>query len=252
VAATRTSHLRRQWRNISTRVAFSGGRVKEGQEAETILPRMFPVSDVIPSRTTPYVTIALIAVNAAVFIAALILDDRLPRLAAALGLVPAFFFWPALLTSTFLHASWLQFVANMLYLWIFGDNVEDRLGHVRFAILYAMCGAAASIAHVFFNPNSTVPTIGASGAVSGIMGAYFTLYPRSRVLTVVFLVIFLDIVEVPALFFLGIWFLLQLFTDVASIGPQAGAGVTFWAHVVGFTFGAVAGLALRRRRIPNR
>jgi membrane associated rhomboid family serine protease len=209
---------------------------------------MFPVSDVIPSRTTPYVTIALITVNAGVFIVELLVDDRVPQLISTFGLVPASVFWPTLLTSLFLHAGWLPVLANMLYLWIFGDNVEDRLGHAHFALLYAICGAAASLAHIFFNPHSAVPTIGAGGAVSGVMGAYFVLYPRSRVLTVVFLVIVLDIVEVPALFFLGLWLLLQLFSDVASLDVQVRGGVTFWAHAVAFAFGAIAGLAWRRRR----
>jgi membrane associated rhomboid family serine protease len=212
---------------------------------------MFPVADVIPSRTRPYVTIALIAVNTLAFIVELLLGDRLPRVVFEFGLVPAFFSWPDVLSSMFLHAGWLHFLGNMLYLWIFGDNVEDRLGHGRYLAFYIFCGAAAALGHVAFNPYSTTPTIGASGAVSGVMGAYFVLYPRSRILTAVFLIVFLDLVEVPAIFFLGIWFLMQLFSGVGSLGAHAEGGVALWAHVIGFVVGAAGGWLWRHLRIPN-
>jgi membrane associated rhomboid family serine protease len=209
---------------------------------------MFPVSDVIPSRTTPYVTIALIALNAIAFAVELQLDDReLLRLVAGSGVVPASFSWPDVLTSMFLHAGWVHFLGNMLYLWIFGDNVEDRLGHARYLLFYLICGALAAVGQTLTHPLSTVPMIGASGAIAGVMGAYFVLYPHSRVLTAVFIVFFMDLIEIPAIYFLGIWFLMQIFSGVGSLGVQAAeAGVAFWAHVIGFAAGALIGGVSRR------
>jgi membrane associated rhomboid family serine protease len=208
---------------------------------------MFPVSDVIPSRTTPYATLALIGVTALAFLYELQLSGPdLQRLVDAWGVVPAAFSWPAVFTSLFLHGGWLHVLGNMLYLWIFGDNVEDRLGHGWYLLVYALCGAAAAVGQVLVNPDSTIPMVGASGAVAGVMGAYFVLYPRSRVLTAVFIVFFLDLIEIPAIFFLGIWFLMQLFSGVGSLGVEAaGGGVAFWAHVVGFVTGAAVGVGCR-------
>ena len=208
---------------------------------------MFPVSDVIPSRTTPVVTISLIAFNAIAFVIELFAGADRPRLIGTFGLIPAFFSWAAVVTSMFLHAGWLHFLGNMLFLWIFGDNVEDRLGHGRYALFYMFCGTTAALGHVVFNPYSTVPTIGASGAVSGVMGAYFVFYPHSRVLTAVFLIVIVDLVEVPAVFFLGVWFLMQLISGVGTIGVRAEGGVAFWAHVIGFAFGALAAIGWRAK-----
>ena len=204
---------------------------------------MFPVSDVIPSRTTPFVTIGLIALNALAFLLELSLDQRaLQELVQTFGIVPAAFTWPAVVTSMFLHAGWLHVLGNMLYLWIFGDNVEDRLGHARYLMFYLFCGAVAALGQTAINPHSLVPMIGASGAVAGVMGAYFVLYPHSRVLTAVFIVFFLDLIEIPAIFFLAIWFLMQFFSGVGSLGAEAAAGgVAFWAHVAGFAAGAALG-----------
>jgi membrane associated rhomboid family serine protease len=217
---------------------------------------MFPISDVIPSRTVPVATIALIVLNSVAFLFELTLGDRaLQQVVEMYGVVPAAFSWPSVLTSMFLHGGWLHFVGNMLYLWIFGDNVEDRLGHARYLLFYLFCGVAAALGQIAMNPDSTVPMVGASGAIAGVMGAYFVLYPQSRVLTAVFIVFFLDIIEVPAIFFLGIWFLMQLFSGVGSIGAQAAdGGVAFWAHIIGFASGALfgglqrAGDASRQRR----
>ncbi len=179
---------------------------------------MFPVSDVIPSRTTPVVTIAVIALNTVAFLYELLLDEyQLQTFVETFGVVPALFSWPTLVTSTFLHGGWLHIAGNMLYLWIFGDNVEDRLGHARYLIFYLACGAAAAVGQLAASPLSMVPMIGASGAVAGVMGAYFVIYPYSRVLTAVFIVFYLDLIEIPAVFFLGIWFLMQLFSGVCSI-----------------------------------
>ena len=208
---------------------------------------MFPVSDVIPSRTTPFVTIAVIALNTLAFLYELQLDDRqLQQLVESFGVVPAAFAWPAIVTSMFLHAGWLHIGGNMLYLWIFGDNVEDRLGHARYLLFYLFCGAAAALGQIATNPSSAVPMIGASGAVAGVMGAYFVMYPHSRILTAVFIIFYMDLIEIPAIVFLGIWLFMQLFNGVGSIGVSAAdAGVAFWAHVVGFAIGALLGAICR-------
>jgi membrane associated rhomboid family serine protease len=211
---------------------------------------MFPISDVIPSRTTPVVTVALIVVNVAVFLYQLALPEPLlQQFVATYALVPAWFTWSALFTSQFLHAGWMHIISNMLYLWIFGDNVEDRLGHGRFLIFYLGAGAVAAVLQMLFNPFSAVPMLGASGAIAGVMGAYFVLYPHSRVLTFVFLLLFVDLVEIPAIFFLGIWFLMQLLSGVGSLAVSnaAGGGTAFWAHIGGFVAGVLIGFALRFR-----
>jgi membrane associated rhomboid family serine protease len=211
---------------------------------------MFPVSDVIPSRTTPVVTIGLIAANALVFLHQLTLGDRqLQVFVETFGVVPAEFTWMSVFTSMFLHGGWLHFAGNMLYLWIFGDNVEDRLGHGRYLLFYLGSGAAAALAQTATSPSSFVPMVGASGAIAGVMGAYFVLFPHSRVLTAVFIVFFMDLVEIPAIFFLGIWFLMQFFSGVGSLGADAAqGGVAFWAHIAGFVVGALVGLIWRSRR----
>ena len=209
---------------------------------------MFPISDVIPSRTTPFITIGLILLNAIAFLYELQLDDfQLEAMVRWYGVVPAAFAWTDVLSSMFLHAGWLHFLGNMLYLWIFGDNVEDRFGHFGFLLFYLACGALAAVSQVFVHPNSMVPMVGASGAIAGVMGAYFVLYPHSRVLAVVFIVLFLDIVEIPAIFFLGFWFLMQLFSGVGSVVDAAGGGVAFMAHIGGFLAGVIGGLVMRSR-----
>jgi membrane associated rhomboid family serine protease len=139
----------------------------------------------------------------------------------------------------------------MLYLWIFGDNVEDRLGHGPYLVFYLGCGALAALAQVVVQPYSPVPMIGASGAIAGVMGAYFVLYPHSRVLAVVFFVIFFDIVEIPAIFFLGVWFLMQLFSGAGSVVDAAEGGIAFMAHVGGFVAGVVAGFVARARDVAQ-
>ena len=210
---------------------------------------MFPVSDVIPSRTKPVATIGLIAVNTLVFLYEIQLDRRqLYELAHALGVVPADFYWPRAVTSAFLHDGWIHFGGNMLYLWIFGDNVEDAMGHLPFLVFYLAAAALAAVAHAALNPSSMAPLIGASGAVAAIMGAYFVLYPRSQVLTAVFLVLYLDLIEVPAIIFLGVWLAMQLLAGLASMGAGAAdGGLAISAHLGGFAVGIVAGLALRGR-----
>src|SRR4051794_4255011 len=201
---------------------------------------MIPLRDVIPSRTMPYVTVTIIMLNALAWLFELSLPhEDLNQFLTAFGVVPAFFAWPTLITSMFLHGSWSHVIGNMWYLWIFGDNVEDRLGHGRFIVFYLLCGAIAAMGQVVMDPTSTIPTIGASGAIAGVMGAYFVLFPKSRVLMLIPLIIIWDIIELPAIFLLGFWFLLQLIntgTIVASTQASAG-GVAFAAHVAGFVTG---------------
>jgi membrane associated rhomboid family serine protease len=210
---------------------------------------MIPLRDVIPSRTFPFFTVAFIVLNSVAFLYELSLSQRaLQSLFFAYGVVPARLDLTTVFSSMFLHSGWLHFLGNMLYLWIFGDNVEDRLGHARFVFFYLVCGAAAAFAHVWVNPGSTIPTIGASGAIAGVMGAYFVLYPHSRVLALVPLIVIWELIEVPAVVFLGIWFVMQFFSGVGSLartGVQTG-GVAFWAHVAGFLAGVAAVLVLKK------
>jgi rhomboid family protein len=211
---------------------------------------VIPLKDVIPSRTVPIVTVTIIVLNSLAFL----FENSLPKpvlesFIRVYGVVPTDFTMLTAVTSMFLHGGWLHFLGNMLYLWIFGDNVEDQLGHARFVLFYLICGVAAVLAHVFMNPASTVPTIGASGAIAGVMGAYFVLYPHSRILALLPLFVFWEVVEVPAIFFLGLWFVMQFFSGVGSIaiGARAtGGGIAFWAHVAGFLAGMATVFVLRK------
>ncbi|HET9194676.1 MAG TPA: rhomboid family intramembrane serine protease [Vicinamibacterales bacterium] len=212
---------------------------------------MIPLRDVIPSRTTPYVTIGLIAVNALVYLYEMTLgESSLDEFILYFGLVPAAFSWVAVLTSMFLHGGLLHVGGNMLFLWIFGDNVEDRMGHGRFVVFYLLCGAAAALAQTAMSPDSVVPMVGASGAVAGVMGAYFVLYPHSRIVTLIPLFVFFHVMEVPAIVFLGLWFALQFVSGVGSIaaatGGEPAGGIAFWAHVAGFVAGVSGVLVFRR------
>jgi membrane associated rhomboid family serine protease len=211
---------------------------------------MFPLRDVIPSRTFPGVVIALITLNALAFLFEQSLTDRELRMfLLTWGLIPRDFDMVTVFSSMFLHGGWMHIIGNMVFLWIFGDNIEDRMGHGRFIVFYLLCGTIAGFAHVLSEPGSPVPTIGASGAVAAVMGAYFVLYPHSRVLTVVFIFLFIDVVEVPAVLFLGLWFLMQLFNGVGALlsaGGQMAGGIAFWAHVAGFVSGMVLVKAFAR------
>jgi len=213
---------------------------------------MIPLRDVIPSRTTPYITITIIALNAVAWLFEVSLPhDDLNEFLATFGVVPAYFSWPTLITSMFLHGSWSHVIGNMWYLWIFGDNVEDRVGHGRFILFYLLCGIAAALGQVAVDPDSMLPTIGASGAIAGVMGAYFVLYPHSRVLTLIPW-IFIQIVELPAIFLLGFWFLMQLFsagTVAVTAASHGSGGVAFAAHVVGFVVGAGGVFVFRNRQL---
>jgi membrane associated rhomboid family serine protease len=219
---------------------------------------MIPLRDVIPSRTTPYVTIAIIALNAlAWFFEISMPREDLSVFLQVWGIVPAAFIPSTLITAMFLHGSWSHVIGNMWYLWIFGDNVEDRLGHGRFVIFYLLCGIAAAFGQIVLDLQSTLPMIGASGAIAGVMGAYFVLYPQSRVLTLIPLIIFWEIIELPAIMLLGFWFLMQLFSAgaiavTASTGGAGSGGVAFMAHVAGFVVGMIAVFVFRRRQRPER
>jgi len=211
---------------------------------------VIPLRDVIPSRTTPYITITIILLNALAWLYEISMPERmLNNFLFVYGVVPAEFSPATLVTSMFLHGSWSHVIGNMWYLWIFGDNVEDRVGHGRFIVFYLLCGIAAALGQVAMDPTSTLPTIGASGAIAGVMGAYFVLYPQSRVLTLIPW-IFIQIVELPAVVLLGFWFLMQLVsagTIAVPAGTHGSGGVAFAAHVVGFVVGMVAIFAFRRR-----
>ncbi len=199
-------------------------------------------------------TWGLIFINVLVFLFETTLPDPiLERLFYVFGLVPAkitnpwwakavlgpdILGWGTFITCMFLHGGWVHIIGNMWTLWIFGDNVEDVMGHWRFLAFYILCGAAASLVHVFMNPVSAVPIVGASGAIAGVMGAYYTLFPRARIV-ILFPILFIPFFfEVPALFYLGFWFLEQLFSGTLSLSaPMLGGGVAWWAHIGGFIFG---------------
>jgi membrane associated rhomboid family serine protease len=215
---------------------------------------MIPLRDVIPSRTVPFLTVSIIALNALAWFYELSLPrEDLPVFLRQFGVVPAYFTVPTLISSMFLHGSWSHVLGNMWYLWIFGDNVEDRMGHFRFLIFYLLCGIVAALGQIFIDPTSTLPTIGASGAIAGVMGAYFVLYPQSRVLTLIPLIVFWEIVELPAIFLLGFWFLMQLFSAgaIAATAHSQAGGVAFMAHVAGFLTGLVGGFVFRKRQQPD-
>ena len=216
---------------------------------------MIPLRDVIPSRTTPYITVTIIILNALAWFFELSLPrDVLPTFLQVYGVVPGDFSTPTLISSMFLHGSWSHVIGNMWYLWIFGDNIEDRLGHGRFIVFYFVCGIAAALGHIAMDPNSTLPTIGASGAIAGVMGAYFVLYPQSRVLTLVPLIVFWQIIELPAILLLGFWFVMQLFSAGAiavTASTHGGGGVAFMAHVAGFVTGVIGVFVFRKRRQPD-
>jgi membrane associated rhomboid family serine protease len=215
---------------------------------------MIPLRDVIPSRTTPYITITIIVLNALAWFYEISMPQReLNAFIYTFGVVPASFSAPTLITSMFLHGGWMHVIGNMWYLWIFGDNVEDRVGHGRFIVFYLLCGIAAALGQIAIDPSSTLPTIGASGAIAGVMGAYFVLYPQSRVLTLIPLIIIWEVVELPAIVLLGFWFLMQLFSAgaIAVTASTGAGGVAFMAHVTGFIVGIVGVFVFRKRQTPD-
>jgi len=211
---------------------------------------MLPIRDTVPSKNYPVVNTALIGINVLVFLVQLSQGPNLNKFVYIYGLVPARYSVPgiaayfspglqlfSLLSFMFLHGGWLHLIGNMWCLWIFGDNVEDRLGPARYLIFYLLCGLLSGLFHLVFNLGSNVPTIGASGAIAGVMGAYIILYPHSKILTLIPILIIPWFIEIPAFVFLGIWFLIQ-FVNAAGSSVAMG-GVAWWAHVGGFIFGMV-------------
>ena len=215
---------------------------------------MIPLRDVIPSKTTPVVTVVLIAANAAAWIYELALpSDTLSAFLNVYGVVPAAFNPPSLFSSMFLHGSWSHFIGNMWYLWIFGDNVEDRMGPVRFVVFYLLCGFIAGIVHWFINADSMIPAVGASGAIAGVLGAYFVLFPHAHVI-VMFPVLFVPVFfALPAVTYLGFWALSQVFSGTLSLAqPGDVGGVAFWAHAGGFAAGMALHIVFVRRGPSDR
>ena len=227
---------------------------------------MFPIRDSIPSRTVPVVTRILILINIVVFFFELRLPhESLEQLFYLFGLVPARFthpewaaqagfpmgtYWP-ILTHQFLHGGWLHIILNMWTLWIFGDNVEDRMGHGRFAVFYLACGALSGVAQLVANSESTVPSVGASGAIAGVLGAYLLFFPTARLVVMFPILFFPFFFEVPAVLYLLIWFFSQLFSGTAAlIGPERVGGIAWWGHIGGFMGGLLLCMFFRRRTTP--
>ena len=212
---------------------------------------MIPLRDNIPSRTVPFVTYILIGANTLVFLLEIGMGRDLPAFIHVFGMVPErvvgiatrapeLILWAIVpfFTSIFLHGGWLHLIGNMLFLYIFGDNVEGVMGHFRYLVFYLICGVAASLVHLISAPSSPVPTVGASGAIAGVLGAYFVLFPAARVVTLIPIFFFFQIVEIPAFIFLGFWFLLQFLIGSAALFSSPGAGgVAWWAHIGGFAAG---------------
>lgn len=224
---------------------------------------MIPLKDDNPRRSIPVVTILLVVANVAAFLYQVSLGPRAGQeLVIELGMIPArvpavltgqvplslkaiqWAFSP-LLSSMFLHGGWLHLIGNMWFLWIFGDNVEDYFGHFRYLLFYLICGVGAGLTHTVANLSSTMPSVGASGAISGVMGAYIVFYPRARILTLVPLLVLFFTVRLPAMVILGYWFAIQFLSGLGSLGMRASGGVAFWAHIGGFVLGALIALAAK-------
>jgi membrane associated rhomboid family serine protease len=225
---------------------------------------MFPLRDSIPSSRLPVVNVVVIAACAVAFVFELSLGQGLERFLRAYAFVPARFFHPAVfgvgplfnlksaVLSMFLHGGWFHLIGNMWFLWIFGDNVEDVLGHVPYLVFYLVCGGLAALGQAVIAPGSEVPMVGASGAIAGVLGAYLVWFPWARVRTLLFLGILFTVTELPAMLFLVLWFVVQFFSGTLALaaaggaaGP-AGGGVAFFAHVGGFLAGAIVAFVLRR------
>ena len=219
---------------------------------------MIPLRDAQKTESFPFVNITFIAINVCVFLYEMSLGRNLEGFIRSAAFVPADFFQPgspvadarSVLVSMFLHGGWMHLIGNMLYLWIFGDNIEDRLGHAKYVLFYVLCGWAATLAHGFADMSSQVPSIGASGAIAGVLGAYLVLFPQGRVLTLVPFGFFTQIRELPAILVLGMWFVLQFFSGVLSLGARQPGGVAWWAHIGGFVAGIVLIKVMRRREPP--
>ena len=226
---------------------------------------MIPIRDTVPRQHFPFAVSILIVINVFVFIRELALpEDFAEQFIYLFGLVPARYAHPAwaaeagyprtflpFLTTMFLHGGWLHIIGNMWVLWIFGDNVEDRMGPVRFLVFYLLCGLAAGVVHVLTNPASTVPAVGASGAIAGVMAAYFVLFPRARIVAVFPIFFYPLFFTVPAFFYLGFWILTQVFSGTLAVATQREVGgIAWWAHIGGFASGILLFSFFLRRRSP--
>lgn len=214
---------------------------------------MFPIRDHNPSGRIPYVTYAIIAINVIIFIsyAAVIGNDaKMASIFADFALVPAELTRGeetyTLLTSMFMHAGWMHLAGNMLFLWIFGDNLEDMFGHVGFLAFYLICGVAADMAHILPDPSSQVPLVGASGAIAGVMGGYLLLFPKAKVDVLLIFIVFFRVFSLAAWIVLAAWFAMQIFSGVST--PTEGGGVAYWAHAGGFVAGILLALPFFLKR----
>ena len=229
---------------------------------------MFPIQDSVPSRSVPVVTRGLILINVVVFFFELSLSrESIIQLFYLFGVVPARFtdpewaasigfpigsYW-SLLTHQFLHGGWLHIVANIWTLWIFGDNVEDRMGPLRFIIFYLVCGVLAALTQVLVTPDATIPSVGASGAIAGVLGAYLLFFPTARLIVLIPILFFPFFFELPAVIFLVFWFFIQLFSGTAILAsPQQVGGIAFWAHIGGFIAGMLLCRFFVRRPVRRR
>ena len=217
---------------------------------------MIPLKDDNPTSITPVVVYALIALNIAVFFHQMslsrpqlesffqlyaVVPQELSSSLAGTPLDQPVSEVTTLVTSQFLHGGIMHIAFNMLFLWTFGNNIEDRLGHLKFLIFYLVCGVLAALTHWFFDMGSTIPTVGASGAIAGVMGAYILRYPKAKIVTLLPLGIIFTTIRIPAYFFLGFWFVQQAISSVLSLGVSSEGGVAYWAHAGGFVFGAILG-----------
>jgi membrane associated rhomboid family serine protease len=217
---------------------------------------MLPIQDEIRAHRFPFVNYSLIALNIIVFILELMAGPNLEAALYEIALIPADVTagfdlgdLRAIFTSMFLHAGLSHLLGNMLYLWIFGDNVEDRIGHFWYLMFYLAGGVVASFAHVALNPNSVIPTVGASGAIAAVLGAYLILFPQVKVLTFVPIGFFLRLTLLPASLLLGFWFVLQLFNGLLTLGLADMGGTAFWAHIGGFVFGVLIGWLINKEHL---
>ncbi len=203
---------------------------------------MIPLRDTQPSYSRPVMTSIIIAINVVVFLYQVSLDPYSQNyFMSTYGIIPAHFHLSTLFTTMFLHGGWMHLIGNMWFLWIYGDNIEDILGHEKYLLFYILCGLAAGAVHVVVNADSRVPTVGASGAIAGVMGAYLVKFPKAKILTLVPIFIFFTTLEIPAVFILGYWFLLQFFNGWGSVGHShlSEGGVAWFAHIGGFAAGAL-------------
>lgn len=216
---------------------------------------MIPIRDEIKTKRIPFVNYTLIAINIIVFLIMVLNPAKIDSIVMGNALIPTdvtqgfkISVLKNFITAMFMHAGWMHLICNMLYLWIFGDNIEDRLGHVGYLLFYLAAGIFASGLHIFFNPTSNVPSLGASGAIAGVLGAYLIFYPQSKVYTFIPFGYFMRLRPLPAIVVLGLWFVMQIFSGVGSMMAQGrGGGVAYWAHIGGFVFGLLIGFLFNKR-----